>query len=170
MNKWIKIEGPIPGPKSKEIAEKRSKYVADSVGKSSLSPCYIARGKGALVTDVDGNQLIDFTGGWGCLMVGHTPKRVVEAVKDQADRYLHADFSAIPYEPFVELAERLAVLAPGSTPKKVAFFNSGAEAVENAVKLSRMYTGRDAIIEFENAFHGRTLLTMTMTHRVKPYK
>ena len=169
MNRWIKINGPIPGPKSKEIAERRAKYVADAIG-DSLSPCYIAKGKGALVTDVDGNQFIDFTGGWGCLMVGHTPKRVVDAIKDQADKYLHTDFTAIPYEPFVKLAERLATLAPGSTPKKVAFFNSGAEAVENAVKLSRMYTRRQAIVVFENAFHGRTLLTMTMTHRVKPYK
>ena len=169
MNRWIKINGPIPGPKSKEIAERRAKYVADAIG-DSLSPCYIAKGKGALVTDVDGNQFIDFTGGWGCLMVGHTPKRVVDAIKDQADKYLHTDFTAIPYEPFVKLAERLATLAPGNTPKKVAFFNSGAEAVENAVKLSRMYTRRQAIVVFENAFHGRTLLTMTMTHRVKPYK
>jgi 4-aminobutyrate aminotransferase apoenzyme (EC 2.6.1.19) len=169
MNRWIKINGPIPGPKSKEIAERRAKYVADAIG-DSLSPCYIAKGKGALVTDVDGNQFIDFTGGWGCLMVGHTPKRVVDAIKDQADKYLHTDFTAIPYEPFVKLAERLATLAPGNTPKKVAFFNSGAEAVENAVKLSRMYTRRKAIVVFENAFHGRTLLTMTMTHRVKPYK
>ncbi len=170
MSKSIEIKGTLPGSKSKEIAERRAKYVADAVGKNSLSPCYIAKGEGALVIDVDGNQLIDFTGGWGCLTVGHAPKRVVNAIKDQADKYLHADFSAVPYESFVELAERLAVLAPGRTPKKVALFNSGAEAVENAVKLSRMHTGRDAIVVFENAFHGRTLLTMTMTHKVKPYK
>jgi 4-aminobutyrate aminotransferase/(S)-3-amino-2-methylpropionate transaminase len=136
----------------------------------SLSPCYIAKGKGALVTDVDGNQFIDLTGGWGCLAVGHTHKKVVAAVKDQAEKYLHTDFTAIPYEPLVELAEKLVKLAPGDTPKAAAFFNSGAEAIENAVKIARAHTKRPAIIVFENAFHGRTLLTMTMTHKVMPYK
>jgi 4-aminobutyrate aminotransferase/(S)-3-amino-2-methylpropionate transaminase len=137
---------------------------------SSLSPCYIAHGEGALVTDVDGNQFIDLTGGWGCLAVGHTHKKVVAAVKDQAEKYMHTDFTAVPYESLVELAGKLVKLAPGKTPKAAAFFNSGAEAIENAVKIARAHTKRPAIIVFENAFHGRTLLTMTMTHKAMPYK
>jgi len=169
MTKFISLKTDLPGPKSQEIAKRREKYIAKPMG-SSLSPCYIAHGEGALVTDVDGNQFIDLTGGWGCLAVGHTHKKVVAAIKDQAEKYLHTDFTAIPYEPLVELAEKLVKLAPGDTPKSAAFFNSGAEAIENAVKIARAYTGRPAIIVFENAFHGRTLLTMTMTHKAMPYK
>ena len=169
MTKFISLKTDLPGPKSQEIAKRREKYIAKPMG-SSLSPCYIAHGEGALVTDVDGNQFIDLTGGWGCLAVGHTHKKVVAAIKDQAEKYLHTDFTAIPYEPLVELAEKLVKLAPGNTPKVAAFFNSGAEAIENAVKIARAYTGRPAIIVFENAFHGRTLLTMTMTHKAMPYK
>ncbi|MBA7570001.1 4-aminobutyrate aminotransferase PuuE [subsurface metagenome] len=123
-----------------------------------------------MLTDVDGNQFIDLTGGWGCLAVGHTHKKVVAAVKDQVEKYLHTDFTAVPYESLVELAEKLVKLAPGKTPKASAFFNSGAEAIENAVKIARAHTKRPAIIVFENAFHGRTLLTMTMTHKAMPYK
>jgi len=169
MTKFISIKTDLPGPKSQEIAQRREKYIAKPMG-SSLSPCYIAHGEGALVTDVDGNQFIDLTGGWGCLAVGHTHKKVVAAVKDQAEKYLHTDFTAIPYESLVELAEKLVNLAPGNTPKAAAFFNSGAEAIENAVKIARAHTKRPAIIVFENAFHGRTLLTMTMTHKAMPYK
>jgi len=169
MTKFISLKTTLPGPKSKEIAKRRERYVAKPMG-SSLSPCYIAYGEGALVTDVDGNQLIDLTGGWGCLAVGHTHKKVVGAVKDQAEKYLHTDFTAVPYESLVELAEKLVKLAPGDTPKAAALFNSGAEAIENAVKIARAHTGRPAIIVFENAFHGRTLLTMTMTHKAMPYK
>lgn len=170
MTEFISINTEIPGPNSKQIANKRSKYVTTAFGKQSLSPSYIARGEGALVTDMDGNTFIDFTGGWGCLIVGHTPKRVVDVVKDQAEKFLHTDFSAVPYESFVELAERLCEYAPGGAPKKAGFFNSGAEAVENAVKIARGYTGRKAVVVFENAFHGRTLLTLTMTHQAMPYK
>ncbi len=169
MTKFISIKTDLPGPKSQEIAKKREKYIAKPMG-SSLSPCYIAHGEGALLTDVDGNQFIDLTGGWGCLAVGHTHKKVVAAVKDQAEKYLHTDFTAVPYESLVELAEKLVKLAPGKTPKAAAFFNSGAEAIENAVKIARAHTKRSAIIVFENAFHGRTLLTMTMTHKAMPYK
>jgi len=169
MSKFISLKTSLPGPKSQEIAQRREKYIAKPMG-SSLSPCYIAHGEGALVTDVDGNQFIDLTGGWGCLAVGHTHKKVVAAVKDQAEKYLHTDFTAVPYESLVELAEKLVKLAPGDTPKAAAFFNSGAEAVENAVKIARAHTRRPAIIVFENAFHGRTLLTMTMTHKAMPYK
>jgi 4-aminobutyrate aminotransferase/(S)-3-amino-2-methylpropionate transaminase len=169
MSKFISLKTSLPGPKSQEIAQRREKYIAKPMG-SSLSPCYIAHGEGALVTDVDGNQFIDLTGGWGCLAVGHTHKKVVAAVKDQAEKYLHTDFTAVPYEPLVELAEKLVKLASGDSPKTAAFFNSGAEAVENAIKIARAHTRRPAIIVFENAFHGRTLLTMTMTHKAMPYK
>jgi len=169
MTKFISLKTSLPGPKSQEIAKRRERYIAKPMG-SSLSPCYIAHGEGALVTDVDGNQFIDLTGGWGCLAVGHTHKKVVAAVKDQIDKYLHTDFTAVPYESLVELAEKLVNLAPGSTPKAAAFFNSGAEAIENAVKIARAHSKRPAIIVFENAFHGRTLLTMTMTHKAMPYK
>jgi len=169
MTKFISLKTTLPGPKSKEIAQRREKYIAKPMG-SSLSSCYIAHGEGALVTDVDGNRFIDLTGGWGCLAVGHTHKKVVTAVKDQAEKYLHTDFTAVPYESLVELAEKLVKLAPGNTPKAAAFFNSGAEAIENAVKIARAHTKRSAVIVFENAFHGRTLLTMTMTHKAMPYK
>jgi len=156
MSKYISLKTTLPGPKSKEIAQRREKYIAKPMG-SSLSP-------------LDGNRFIDLTGGWGCLAVGHTHKKVVAAVKDQAEKYLHTDFTAVPYESLVELAEKLVKLAPGNTPKAAAFFNSGAEAIENAVKIARAHTKRPAIIVFEYAFHGRTLLTMTMTHKAMPYK
>ncbi|MEA1965546.1 MAG: aspartate aminotransferase family protein [Candidatus Aerophobetes bacterium] len=169
MDKFISIKTSLPGPKSREIAKRRDKYVAKPMG-SSLSPCYIAKGEGALVTDVDGNRFIDLTGGWGCLAVGHAHRRVAEAIKDQSEKYLHTDFTAVPYEPFVELCAKLVELAPGDTHKAAALFNSGAEAIENAVKIARAYTKRTGIIVFENAFHGRTLLTMTMTHKAMPYK
>ena len=168
MSDGISIKTEIPGPKSREIAAKKERYVP--LAFETLAPFFIAEGKGALVKDVDGNQFIDFTGGWGCLIVGHTPDLVVEAVCDQARKFFHTDFTAVPYEPFVTLAERLAKLAPGASPKQVAFFNSGAEAIENTVKIARKYTKRRAIIVFEGAFHGRTLLTMTMTHKASPYK
>jgi len=167
-NRFIFLKTEVPRPKSREIAARKEQYVSEAL--KTLAPFFVAEGKGALVRDVDGNQFIDFTGGWGCLIVGHTPDRVVEAIRDQAARFTHTDFTAIPYEPFVTLAERLAKLAPGNSPKQVAFFNSGAEAVENAVKISRNYTKRGGIVVFENAFHGRTLLTMTMTHKARPYK
>lgn len=166
--KFISIKTEVPGPKSRELYRKKVEYVPKAF--DTLAPFFIAEGEGALVRDVDGNQFIDFTGGWGCLIVGHTPESVVKAIQDQASRFIHTDFTAVPYESFVTLAERLANLAPGTSPKQVAFFNSGAEAVENVVKIARYYTRRRAVIVFEQAFHGRTLLTMTMTHQAKPYK
>lgn len=162
------IKTALPGPKSKELIERKEECVPTSI--SPLAPFIVEEGKGALVKDMDGNWFIDFTGGWGCLIVGHAHPRVVEAVRDQAGLFLHTDFSAVMYAPYIELAERLSKLAPGPSPKKVAFFNSGAEAIENAVKIARAYTKRKAIVVFENAFHGRTLLTMTMTHKAQPYK
>src|SRR5207249_7835960 len=116
---------------------------------------------GATLTDVDGNTFIDFAGGVGCLNVGYSHPKVVAAVQEQAARFLHTDFKVVPYETQVTLAERLLALTPIGGPKKAAFFNSGAEAIENAVKLARLYTGRPAVIAFEGAFHGRTLLALS---------
>ena len=169
MRKFISLKTEVPGPKSQEIAKKREKYVAKPMG-GSLSPGYIDHGEGALVTDVDGNRYIDLTGGWGCLAVGHSHPSVVSAVKKQLEKFTHTDFTAIPYDSFVTLSEKLSQLAPGNSPKNVALFNCGAEAIENAVKIARAFTGRPGVIVFENSFHGRTLLTMTMTHKAMPYK
>lgn len=162
------VKTALPGPKSQELMAKKERYVPRAF--AALAPFVVAKGEGALVWDLDGNRFIDFTGGWGCLAVGYSHPRIVAVVKDQAERFLHTDFTAMMYEPFIELAERLSELAPGETLKKAAFFNSGAEAVENAVKIARFYTKRKAVVVFEGAFHGRTLLTMTMTHKAKPYK
>jgi len=169
MRKFISLKTEVPGPKSQEIAKKREKYVAKPMG-GSLSPGYIDHGEGALVTDVDGNRYIDLTGGWGCLAVGHSHPSVVSAVKKQLEKFTHTDFTAIPYDSFVTLSEKLSQLAPGNSPKNVALFNCGAEAIENAVKIARAFTRRPGVIVFENSFHGRTLLTMSMTHKAMPYK
>jgi len=168
VGKFAVIKTEIPGPKSKQLIEKKRKYVADAF--SLHLPAIIDRGQGATFTDIDGNTFIDFAGGVGVLNVGHCPPGVVKAIQDQVARFTHTDFSVVPYESLIELAGRLAELAPGSTPKKCGFFNSGAEAVENAVKIARKYTKRKAVITFESAFHGRTLMAMTLTSRVAPYK
>ncbi len=157
-----------PGPKSQEILKRKRQVVAPAV--TSLAPFIIAESQGGVVRDVDGNEYLDFTGGWGCLIVGHTHPKVVHAIQTQAEKFVHTDCSVIFYEPYVALAEKLVQYAPGPRPKRVVFFNSGAEAVENAVKIARFHTKRRAIVVFEGAFHGRTLLTMTMTHKAQPYK
>jgi 4-aminobutyrate aminotransferase/(S)-3-amino-2-methylpropionate transaminase len=133
-------------------------------------PVVIDHGEGACLTDVDGNTFIDFTGGVGCLNVGHASPRLVEAVQEQAAKFFHTDFTIVPYEVYVTLAERLLAVSPFSGPAKAAFFNAGTEAVENAVKFARSYTKRPAVIAFEGGFHGRTLLSMTMTSKTHPYK
>jgi 4-aminobutyrate aminotransferase / (S)-3-amino-2-methylpropionate transaminase / 5-aminovalerate transaminase len=130
----------------------------------------IDHGDGATLTDVDGNTFIDFTGGVGCLNVGHANARVTEAVQEQAARFLHTDFTIVPYEVYVTLAERLVATAPIAGPVKAAFFNAGTEAIENAVKFARAYTKRPAIIAFEGGFHGRTLLSLSLTSKTHPYK
>lgn len=169
MKKFISIKTEIPGPKSKEIALSRSQFVAKPMS-SSLTPSFIAYGEGSLVTDLDGNRFIDLTGGWGCLALGHSHPSVVTAITKQAEKFTHTDFTAVPYASFVTLCEKLSLLAPGNSQKSVALFNCGAEAVENAVKIAKAYTGRSGIVVFENAFHGRTLLAMSMTHKSFPYK
>ena len=159
---------PLPGPRSQEVLRRKEAVVADAL--SIYLPAVISHAEGALVHDIDGNTFIDMSGGIGCLNVGHSDPKVRAAMHAQIDRFSHTDFSVIPYEPYVELAERLAKLAPGSGPHKAAFFNSGAEGVENAVKVARAYTHRPGLVVFTGAFHGRTLLTMTMTAKPRPYK
>jgi 4-aminobutyrate aminotransferase/(S)-3-amino-2-methylpropionate transaminase len=156
----------IPGPKSRAIVERKERVVADPV--DLHAPVVIDRGRGAAFTDVDGNTFLDFSGGLGCLIVGYSHPKVVEAVKRQVERFSHTDFSVIPYEPWVELSERLVAMVGGD--RKVFLANSGAEAVENAVKIARSATGRPAVITFEGGFHGRTLLAMSLTSRHSPYK
>ena len=166
--KAIELRTAIPGPKSQEILVRKERVVADPL--SIFLPVVIDRGEGATLTDVDGNTFIDFTGGVGCLNVGHANPRVVEAVQEQAALFFHTDFTIVPYETYVTLAERLIAVSPFSGPAKAAFFNAGTEAVENAVKFARAYTKRPAVIAFEGGFHGRTLLAMSLTSKTHPYK
>jgi len=133
-------------------------------------PIFAAKALNATITDVDGNTFVDFAGGVGVVNIGHCHPRVVEAIQEQAAQFVHTDFTVVPYESYIEVAERLGALAPFSGPTRAAFFNSGAEAVENAVKIARLHTGKPAVIAFEAGFHGRTLLAMTMTSKVHPYK
>ncbi len=166
--KTIELRTAIPGPRSVEIIGRKDRVIADPL--SIYLPVVIERGEGATLTDVDGNTFIDFTGGVGCLNVGHAHPRVVDAVQEQAAKFFHTDFTIIPYETYVTLAERLVATAPISGPAKAAFFNAGTEAVENAVKFARAYTKRPAVIGFEGGFHGRTLLSLTLTSKTHPYK
>ena len=168
MTRTIDLRTEVPGPRSKEILARKERVVADPV--AVYLPVVVWEGHGAALTDVDGNTFIDFIGGVGCLNVGHSHPRVVEAATEQLSRFAHTDFTVVPYEPYVALAERLTALAPFSGPTKAAFFNAGTEAVENAVKFARLYTRRPAVIGFEGAFHGRTLLSMTLTSKPHPYK
>ncbi|MEH7354563.1 4-aminobutyrate--2-oxoglutarate transaminase [Neobacillus drentensis] len=166
--KYVKLQTEIPGPKSREILERRNKYVPKGISNNCHS--FVKKAQGALVEDVDGNQYLDFAGAIGTLNVGHSHPRVVRALQEQASQFIHTGFNVMMYESYISLAERLCELAPGNFDKQAAFFNSGAEAVENAVKIARKYTKRQGIISFTRGFHGRTLMTMTMTSKVKPYK
>src|SRR6266498_3320901 len=166
--KAIELRTAIPGPRSQEILARKERVVADPL--AIFIPVVIDRGEGATLTDVDGNTFIDFTGGVGCLNVGHANPRVVEAVQKQAAKFFHTDFTIVPYEVYVTLAERLVAMAPISGPVKAAFFNAGTEAIENAVKFARAYTKRPAVIAFEGGFHGRTLLSLSLTSKTHPYK
>jgi 4-aminobutyrate aminotransferase/(S)-3-amino-2-methylpropionate transaminase len=156
----------LPGPNARAIIERKERVVCDPLDLHVRT--VIDYGTGATVTDVDGNTLIDLSSGLGCLLVGHSHPKVVEAVQRQAAKFSHTDFTVIPYEVYVELAERLVALVGGD--RKVALFNSGAEGVENAIKFAKAATGRHAVVCFEGAFHGRTLLAMTLTSRHHPYK
>jgi len=139
-------------------------------GNVSATDCYVAKASGALITSIEGREYIDFTDGIAVMNVGHSHPAVVEAIKRQAEKFTHTCFMVVPYEPAVALAEKLCAAIPGDFPKAAMFANSGAEAVENAVKIARYHTKKTAIIAFENAFHGRTLMGMSLTSKVKPYK
>ena len=164
----IQVKTAIPGPKSKELSARREAAVPR--GLSHSTPIYVAKAEDAWLEDVDCNRYIDFAGGIGCLNVGHRREPVVKAVRRQLDRYLHTCVQVTPYEDYVELAERMNRITPGQFAKKTLFLNSGAEAVENAVKIARAYTGRPGIVAFEDAFHGRTMMTLALTSKTHPYK
>jgi 4-aminobutyrate aminotransferase/(S)-3-amino-2-methylpropionate transaminase len=168
VTRAIELRTEIPGPKSKEILERKERVVAGPL--SVFLPVVVDHAQGVTLTDVDGNTFLDFTGGVGCLNVGHSHPAVVAAAQEQLTRFSHTDFTIVPYEVYVDLAERLCELAPVRKPAKAAFFNAGTEAVENAVKFARAYTGRPAVIGFEGGFHGRTLLSLTLTSKTHPYK
>jgi len=158
----------VPGPGSREILGRKERVIAEPL--SIYLPLVIAEARGATLTDVDGNTFVDFAGGVGCMNVGHSHPRVVDAIREQAERFTHTDFTIVPYENYVALAERLIELVPISGELRAGFFNSGAEAVENAVKFARSHTKRPAVIAFEGAFHGRTLLALSLTSKTHPYK
>ena len=164
----IQLLTEIPGPRSREILARKENAVVAAM--TVQAPLVADSALGTVVTDVDGNRLLDLTGGIGCLAVGHSHPHVVEAVQQQAARFLHTDFAVVPYEIYATVAERLVAAAPFSGPARAVFFNSGAEAIENAVKIARQATKRPAVIAFEGGFHGRTLLALTMTSKANPYK
>ena len=153
---------------NQELMALRQKHVPP--GPFNITPIFAQRAKGAIIEDVEGKEYIDFAGGIGVENVGHCAEQVVAAIKEQAEQYIHTCFHVVMYEPYIELAKRLNEVTPGDFPKKTMLVNSGAEAVENAVKIARYATKRQAIIAFENAFHGRTYMAMTLTSQVKPYK
>jgi 4-aminobutyrate aminotransferase / (S)-3-amino-2-methylpropionate transaminase / 5-aminovalerate transaminase len=168
VTRAIELRTEIPGPLSKRILERKERVIAEPL--SIYVPVVIAEGRGATLTDVDGNTFIDFTGGVGCLNVGHANPHVTAAAQEQLARFSHTDFTIVPYEVYVTLAERLIELTPISAPAKAAFFNAGTEAIENAIKFARSFTGRPAVIAFEGGFHGRTLLSLSLTSKTHPYK
>src|SRR5436190_16084254 len=158
----------IPGPRSRELLERRAAAIPAAV--FNTVPVFTSAASGAIVEDVDGNRMIDLGAGLAVLSVGNASPSVVEAVARQAERFTHTCFHVTMNEPYVELAEKLNALTPGDHEKKTMFANSGAEAVENAVKIARTATGRDAVVVFDHAFHARTLLAMSLTAKVMPYK
>lgn len=158
----------IPGPNSQALQRRREQCVPKGV--ASATEIFAAYSDSALLTDVDGNTLIDFAGGIGCINVGHRHPAVVAAIREQIDRYLHVCMQVTPYEGYIALAEKLNQLAPGESAKKTVLVNSGAEAVENAIKIARAYTKRPAVICFDHAFHGRTMFALSLTSKTHPYK
>jgi 4-aminobutyrate aminotransferase / (S)-3-amino-2-methylpropionate transaminase / 5-aminovalerate transaminase len=164
----IDIRTEVPGPRSRALAERERNAIARPL--LVHLPIFAQKAENATITDVDGNVFVDFAGGVGVINAGHAHPRVVEAIAEQAQQFVHTDFTVIPYETYVSLAERLCNLVPIAGETRAAFFNAGTEAVENAVKLARLHTGRPGVIAFEGAFHGRTLLAMTMTSKFHPYK
>jgi 4-aminobutyrate aminotransferase / (S)-3-amino-2-methylpropionate transaminase / 5-aminovalerate transaminase len=168
VTRSIELRTALPGPRSQEIFARKQAAVAGPL--DVTFPIAAAEAHGAMLTDVDGNTFIDFTGGVGCLNVGHSHPKVVAAARAQLERFTHTDFMIVAYEPYVTLAERLVARAPIAGPAKAVFFNAGTEAVENAIKFARAYTKRPAVIAFEGGFHGRTLLSLSLTSKTHPYK
>ena len=164
----ILLKTAVPGPKSQGLMKRRIDAVAR--GPFHATPVFIDRAQGALIHDVDGNTLIDLAAGLGVVNVGHCPSSVVGAIQHQASRFLHAGFNVTPYEGYVELAERLNASVPGPGSKKTLLVNSGAEAVENAIKIARAFTKRSSVVCFDHAYHGRTYMAMSLTAKAKPYK
>lgn len=164
----IQLQTTLPGPKSQEILQRRASAVSASLARAT--PVVAAHAHGATVTDVDGNTFLDFTSGIGALNAGHTPVEVVEALRAQAEQLIHLCALVGTHEPYVEVAEKLNALVPINSAKKSYLCNSGAEAVETAIKMARAYTGRSAIITYEGAYHGRTLLTMSLTSKYALFK
>lgn len=159
-----KIITPLPGPKASAILERRKEAIPGAI--KSVYPCVISRGEGAMLEDVDGNIFLDWVGGVGVLNIGYSHPELVEAVKAQSEKYFHAMMNIVTHEGYIELAEKMNQIVPvKESRRKTMFANSGAEAVENAVKIAKSYTGRPNIIVFSGAFHGRTLLTSTMTSK-----
>ena len=150
------------------LLKERNQHVPQ--GPFNTHPIFAQKAKGALITDVEGKEYIDFAGGIGVANIGHCDEEVLKAVQDQIQKYIHTCFHVVMYEPYIELAKRINAIAPGKFPKKTMFVNSGAEAVENAIKIARHATNRPATIAFEDAFHGRTLLAVSLTSKAKPYK
>jgi len=153
---------------NESLLNERNKHIPQ--GPFNVHPIFAEKAKGAIITDVEGKEYIDFAGGIGVNNVGHCNEEVLEVIKDQIQKYIHTCFHVVMYEPYVELAKRLNKITPGDFPKKTMFVNSGAEAVENAIKIARHATGRTGTIAFEDAFHGRTLLALSLTSKMKPYK
>jgi 4-aminobutyrate aminotransferase / (S)-3-amino-2-methylpropionate transaminase / 5-aminovalerate transaminase len=168
MSGVIRLQTEIPGPASRVLLARRANAVPRGV--PAVTPIAVVHAEGAVITDADGNRLIDFGGGIGVVNTGHRHPSVVEAVRRQLDHYAHVCFPVSTYEPYVALAERLNRISPGDYPKRTFFVNSGAEAVENAVKVARFFTGRQAVVCFEHGFHGRTNLALALTSKVTPYK
>jgi 4-aminobutyrate aminotransferase/(S)-3-amino-2-methylpropionate transaminase len=164
----IQIRTAIPGPRARELWKRREAAIPRGV--SHATPIFAARAEGATLEDIDGNRFLDFAGGIGVLNVGHRAPRVVAAIREQLDEFIHTCFSVAPYEKYIALAEKLNAITPGNFAKKTFLANSGAEAVENAIKIARACTRRSAMVCFEDAFHGRTLLAMSLTSKTHPYK
>jgi 4-aminobutyrate aminotransferase/(S)-3-amino-2-methylpropionate transaminase len=164
----IVLQTEVPGPRSREVLDRLTATVASPL--AITFPLVAATARGATITDLDGNTFLDFAGGVGCLNVGHSHPQVVQAAQEQLEHFSHTDFTVVPYENYATLAERLLARVPIRGPLKAAFFNAGSEAVENAVKFARAFTGRHAVIGFEGAFHGRTYLSLALTSRTNPYK
>lgn len=164
----IQLKTQIPGPESQRLMQERKTHVAR--GPFHITPVFAARAHGAQVTDVDGNTLIDLTSGIGVTNVGHTPDALVHAIQAQASQILHTSFNVLPYPQYIDVAAALNRSTPGDFPKKTLLVNSGAEAVENAIKIARAFTKRQAVICFEHGYHGRTYMAMTLTSKAKPYR